>query len=260
MSHVTLTDRAAEVGDGPSDLGQSGVGVSVVGLGGLELGPEGDSRPDPDHAASVIAAAIDAGMNWLDTSENYLATRNESLIGEALALIDEEFFVTSKVAPGAGVTGSGSGFRPDEIHAACRDSLARLRRDQIDAYLLHHPAHRSVPLDETWGAMAELAEQGLVRAIGMSNYFVGDIERCHAQRPVDVIQDGLSLVDHLDLREKIRRCGELGIAATVYEPLAGGVLSGKTAERCSRRGPRRGPSRPGSSACSLPAASSAALP
>jgi aryl-alcohol dehydrogenase-like predicted oxidoreductase len=88
-----------------------------------------------------------------------------------------------------------------------------------------------VPLDETWGAMAELAEQGLVRAIGMSNYLVGDIERCHAQRPVDVIQDGLSLVDHLDQREKIRRCGELGIAATVYEPLAGGVLSGKTAEQ-----------------------------
>lgn len=70
----------------------------------------------------------------------------------------------------------------------------------------------------------------------MRRYLLGSVgvegcERCHAQRPVDAVQDGLSLVDRLDTREKLRRCGELGIAGTVFEPLAGGVLTGRTAEQ-----------------------------
>jgi aryl-alcohol dehydrogenase-like predicted oxidoreductase len=73
--------------------------------------------------------------------------------------------------------------------------------------------------------MAELQDAGLVRAIGMSNYDMEDVERCHAQRPVDAIQTGLSLVDHLGGRDMIRRCDELGIAVTVYEPVASGVLT-----------------------------------
>ena len=75
--------------------------------------------------------------------------------------------------------------------------------------------------------MAELVDTGLVRAIGLSNYELTDIERCHDQRPVDVVQEGLSLIDHLDARELIARCGELGIGVVVYEPLASGVLSGR---------------------------------
>jgi aryl-alcohol dehydrogenase-like predicted oxidoreductase len=78
--------------------------------------------------------------------------------------------------------------------------------------------------------MSELVEEGLVRAIGLSNYDVGDIERCHAQRTVDLVQDGLSLVDHLDARARFARCAELGIPVVVYEPLASGVLSGRTME------------------------------
>jgi aryl-alcohol dehydrogenase-like predicted oxidoreductase len=106
--------------------------------------------------------------------------------------------------------------------------LKRLGRDQIDIYLLHWPDDAGVPIDDTWGAMAELADAGLVRAIGMSNYDLADIERCHSVRLVDVVQDGLSLVDHLENRTLARRCGELGIGVTIYEPLASGVLGGKT--------------------------------
>jgi aryl-alcohol dehydrogenase-like predicted oxidoreductase len=73
-----------------------------------------------------------------------------------------------------------------------------------------------------------LVDEGLVRAIGLSNYPIEEVERSHAQRPVDVIQDGLSLVDHLDNRDLIRRCGQLGIGVVVYEPLGSGTLSGRS--------------------------------
>jgi aryl-alcohol dehydrogenase-like predicted oxidoreductase len=211
-------------------LGTSGVSVSTVGLGGFELGHEERDAPDVDRAVRVIETAIEAGTNWIDTSENYHDTRNESLIGAALARVRGEIMVSSKASPEPAITGGGSGFRRHEIHAACRSSLERLGRDHIDLYFLHFPDEKGVPLEETWGAMAELADQGLVRGIGLSNYQLADIERCHAQRPVDVVQDGLSLLD-VDLRKMVARCGELGIGAVIYEPLASGILSDKTLEQ-----------------------------
>ena len=142
-----------------------------------------------------------------------------------------DVLVASKVAPGAGITGGGSGFRREEVLQACSDSLRRLRRDHLDVYFLHYPDRTGVvPLEETWGALAELVDDGLVRAIGLSNYKLEDVERCHAQRPVDAVQIGLNLVDYIGDRPYVARCGELGIAATIYEPVAGGVLGGKTLE------------------------------
>ena len=130
-------------------LGTSGVLVSDVGLGGFELGPEAGEPADLDRAVKVVEASLAAGINWLDTSENYLETRNESLIGAALERVDGEFQVATKAAPGAAVTGGGSGFRPEQIHAACRASLVRLGREQIDVYFLHWPDDTGVPLEET---------------------------------------------------------------------------------------------------------------
>jgi aryl-alcohol dehydrogenase-like predicted oxidoreductase len=212
-------------------VGASGVEISRIGLGGYELGPEPDEEPDARRAARVIGTAGDHGVNWLDTSENYLATQNEGVIGEALQLVGGDFLVASKVAPGAAITGGGSGFRRDQVLQACHDGLTRLRRDHIDVYFLHWPDETGIPLEETWGAMAELADAGLVRAVGLSNYELEDVERCHDQRPVDAVQVGLSLVDYLEDRPYIARCGELGITVTIYEPLAGGILSGKTMEQ-----------------------------
>lgn len=212
-------------------LSRSGVWVSTVGLGGFELGPETGKEPDVERAVLVVETALAEGINWLDTSENYLETRNEALIGTALGMIRSEFLVASKVAPRVAITGGGSGFRPEQIHAACRASLRRLGREHIDIYFLHWPDDTGVPLEETWGAMAELVDTGLVRAIGLSNYALEDVERCHAQRPVDSVQTGLSLIDYIDDRGMIARCGELGIGVVVYEPLASGILSNKTLEQ-----------------------------
>src|SRR3954470_12683429 len=99
-------------------VGASGVDISVIGIGGYELGPEPAEHPDVDNAVAVIEAAYDAGVTWLDTSENYLATANESLIGEALRRLGHDFEVCTKVCPHAALTGGASGFRPEQVHAA----------------------------------------------------------------------------------------------------------------------------------------------
>jgi aryl-alcohol dehydrogenase-like predicted oxidoreductase len=205
--------------------GRDNIELTRVGLGGVELGPEEGEAPDVGRAVRVLAAAADAGINWIDTAEDYYENRNEAVIGEALARCGAVFYVSTKVGPSR----ASSGFRADQVRAACQGSLRRLQRDHLDAYLLHWPDD-VVPLEETWGTMSELVGEGLVRAIGLSNYDVGDIERCNAQRTVDLVQDGLSLVDHLDARARFARCAELGIPVVVYEPLASGVLSGRTME------------------------------
>lgn len=207
-------------------LGATSLQISVIGLGGVEFRGGDPSLREPRfaEAAGAVAAALESGINWIDTAEAYYEHRNESFIGRLLNQIDDELLIATKVSPVPG----GTGFRREEVRAACRASLDRLGREVIDLYFLHYPDETGVPLEETWGALAELVDEGLVRAIGLSNYRPEDIERCHAERPVDVVQDGLSLVDHLDNREAIRRCGELGIGVVVYGPLGSGTLSGRS--------------------------------
>jgi len=201
-------------------LGSSGVLVTEIGLGGWEF--EGEEQRTPAEVRAIVEASLESGSNWLDTAEVYHENRNELVIGRALDGLRDELVLSSKVAPPP----DGSGFRPEEVRAAVQASLQRLRTDRIDVYFLHWPDENGVPLAETWGAMSSLVDDGLVRAIGLSNYTTEEIESAHAERPVDVIQQGLSMIDHLDERPVVARCGELGIGAVIYEPLAGGVLSG----------------------------------
>ena len=211
------------------ELGRSGPSVSVVGLGGVELGSGAKGEPTLEGAAEAVRTALECGVNWLDTAEAYLDTGNETFIGDLLRHMGvgrDELLLSSKLLPGP----DGTGFRAGEVHRGCRASLARLGRDEIDVYLLHAPDETGVPLEETWGAMGELVEEGLARAIGLSNFTLEDVARCHSQQEVDLVQDGLSLVDHLDHRELFARCRELGIGVVVYEPLGSGTLSGKPIE------------------------------
>ena len=206
-------------------VGTTDVYLSVVGLGGAWLGHDVDNATHVSRATDVLRAVDEAGVNWVDTSENYYDTGNEAVIGVALHELNDSFLVCSKVAPGALRSGGGSGFRPEQVRRACEDSLRRLGRDRLDMYLLHWPDKSGVPLGDTWGAMASLVTDGLVRTIGLSNYEREDIARCHEQRPVDAIQTGLSVIEYLDDRSTIAWCGEKRIAVTIYEPLASGILT-----------------------------------
>jgi aryl-alcohol dehydrogenase-like predicted oxidoreductase len=200
--------------------------ISRVGLGGYELGPAAGEKPDLARAVRVLEAALDVGLTWVDTAEEYHDSRNEQLIGDAFRRLGDGLLVATKVAPAP----EGSGFRRDEIRDACRRSLARLGRERIDIYFLHRPDRDGVPLEESWAALAELVEEGLVGAVGLSNYGIEAIERCHRLRRVDFVQDGLSLIDYLDNRRLFVGSRDLGIPVVVYEPLGSGALTGRSIE------------------------------
>lgn len=202
-------------------LGAKGPEISVIGFGAWEAGGEAwGPNQSEDQVVEAIQAGIDAGISWIDTAEVYGNGTSERLVGRAIAGRREEVTVATKVAPKP----EGTGFRAQEVPRACRTSLERLGVEHIDLYQLHWRDHR-VPVEETWEAMAGLADQGLVRHIGVSNFDQDLIERCEAIRHVDSLQPQFSLL-HLKHRDLIRWCGDRGIGVVCYGPLAYGLLTG----------------------------------
>jgi aryl-alcohol dehydrogenase-like predicted oxidoreductase len=204
-------------------LGSSGPELSVIGFGAWEAGSGeewGAARPD-QQAIDAMHAALDAGMNWIDTAEVYGDGHSEEVVGRAISSYDGDVQVASKLAPRP----EGSGFRPEEVELGCRNSLKRLGIDAIDLYQLHWPDETGVPVEDTWGAMTKLLDDGLVRAIGVSNFEREEIERCEAMRHVDSLQAQLSML-HLDEADLIRWCGENGTGEVSYAPLGYGLLTG----------------------------------
>jgi aryl-alcohol dehydrogenase-like predicted oxidoreductase len=203
-------------------LGSQGPAISVIGFGAWEAG--GDMwgpNPPEDEVVATIRAALDAGLTWVDTAEVYGRGTSEELVGRALEGRRDDVILATKVAP----TPAGTGFRADEVREACLASLKRLGTDWIDLYQLHWPDSTGVPLEETWGGMAGLVEEGLVRFVGLSNFDRQDIERCIAIRHVDSLQPEFSLLN-LENRDLIRWCGEQGVGVVAYGPLAFGLLTG----------------------------------
>ena len=203
-------------------LGATGPELSVIGFGAWEAGGDawGPNRSESE-VIDAIGAGLDAGMNWVDTAEVYGNGVSEMLVGKALAGRRDGIFLATKVAPGP----EGTGFRPEQVRAACDASLGRLGVDAIDLYQLHWPDRSGVPVEDTWGAMGGLVDAGKVRWVGVSNFDRALIERCSAIRHVDSLQQEFSLV-RLDDRELIRWCGEAGIGVLSYSPLGAGLLTG----------------------------------
>jgi aryl-alcohol dehydrogenase-like predicted oxidoreductase len=208
-------------------LGSDGPRISVVGYGAWEAGGGsewGPARPD-ERIVEAIRAGLDAGINWIDTAEVYGSGRSEELVGRAVARRRQDVLIFTKVAPSP----EGTGFRPEEVHKACRGSLERLGVDHLDLYQLHWPDSTGVPVEETWGAMAELVEQGMVRHIGVSNFDREAIERCDAIRHVDSLQPEFSMLEP-ENSSLIAWCGQRGIGVITYGPLAYGILTGAITE------------------------------
>jgi aryl-alcohol dehydrogenase-like predicted oxidoreductase len=204
-------------------LGARGPAISVIGYGAWEAGgePVWGTAPPEERIVEAIRAVFDAGITWIDTAEVYGDGRSEELVARAVAGRRDEVAIATKVAPRS----EGSGFHPDQVREACAGSLRRLRTDHIDLYQLHWPDEEGTPVEDTWGAMSELLDEGLVLAIGVSNFDRALLERCEAIRHVDSLQQEFSMLSLAD-RELIRWCGERGTGVLSYGPLAYGLLTG----------------------------------
>jgi aryl-alcohol dehydrogenase-like predicted oxidoreductase len=204
-------------------LGSRGPDLSVIGFGAWEagMGREWDEAPPEEQVIEAVAMVFETGIDWIDTAEVYGNGTSERLVARAVAGRRDEIAIATKVAP----IPDGSGFRPEQVRQACRKSLDRLSTDRIDLYQLHWPDASGVPIEETWGAMASLVDEGLVRSVGVSNFDRDLIERCLAVRHVDSLQQEFSMLV-LDDRDLIRWCGDRGIGVLAYGPLAYGLLTG----------------------------------
>jgi aryl-alcohol dehydrogenase-like predicted oxidoreductase len=204
-------------------LGTSDLELSVVGFGAWEAGggSEWGNVPPQELIVEAIRTIFETGVDWIDTAETYGRGRSEELVALAVSDRREEVTIATKVAPRP----EGSGFRPEDVRLACTESLRRLRTGHLDLYQLHWPDETGVPVEETWAAMAALVDEGLVRAIGVSNFDRALIERCEVVRHVDSLQQEFSFLRTEDA-ELIRWCGEHGTGVVSYGPLAYGLLAG----------------------------------
>jgi aryl-alcohol dehydrogenase-like predicted oxidoreductase len=208
-------------------LGSGGPDITTVGYGAWQAGGGSWGAPRADaEVVAAIQAAIDAGMSWIDTAEVYGNGTSERLVGRAIAGRRDEVLVFTKVAP----SDEGSGIRPDQIGRAVRGSLDRLGIERIDLYQVHWP-DPAVPVEETWGAMAALVEQGLVARIGVSNFDRPLLERCLPIHPVASVQNELSLLRRDDVDELLPWLAEQGIGYLAYSPLGSGLLTGSFGPR-----------------------------
>jgi aryl-alcohol dehydrogenase-like predicted oxidoreductase len=203
-------------------LGARGPEISVVGYGAWEAGGAAwGPNESEDVVIDAIRTGIDAGIDWIDTAEVYGDGVSETLVGRAISGRRDEVVLATKVAPQP----EGSGFAPAQVRDACEKSLGRLGTDRIDLYQLHWPDTSGTLLEDTWGAMSELHDAGLVRSIGVSNFDREQIERCLAIRHVDSLQPEFSMLVR-ENAELIRWCGQQEIGVVTYGPLAFGLLTG----------------------------------
>ncbi|HTX46260.1 MAG TPA: aldo/keto reductase [Solirubrobacteraceae bacterium] len=210
-------------------LGTHGPDVSRLGLGCMGMS---GSYGHADRAESIatIHAALDAGINLLDTGDFYAMGHNEMLVGDALGQrpgARDEILLSVKFGAQRGPDGAWLGYdaRPQAAKTALAYTLQRLRTDHIDIY---RPARLdpNVPIEETVGAIAELIEAGYVRYVGLSEVGVETIRRAAATHPVVDLQIEYSLISRGIEREILPACRELGIAITAYGILSRGLISG----------------------------------
>ena len=250
-------------------LGRTGLKVSPLCLGTMMFG--GWGNPDHDDSVAVIHAAIDAGINFIDTADVYSAGESEEILGKAIVGRRDDLVIATKFHGAMGSDPNRSGNSRRWIMRAVEDSLRRLGTDYIDLYQVHRP-EPGTDVDETLGALTDLVHQGKVRYLGSSTFPPSAVveaqwaaERRQRERfvceqpPYSILARGIEA-------ELLPTCERYGMGTIVWSPLAGGWLSGKwrkgaddlTSRRAQRIPARYDLSRPENQA-KLDAAESLAL-
>jgi aryl-alcohol dehydrogenase-like predicted oxidoreductase len=211
-------------------LGRTGIKVSPLCLGAMMFGAWGN--PDHEDSVSIIHAALDAGINFIDTADVYSAGESEVIVGKALVGRRDDVVLATKVHGQMGEDPNMAGNSRRWIIRECEASLRRLGTDHIDLYQIHRP-DPATDIDETLGALTDLVQQGKVRAIGSSTFPASQIVEAQwvadkrgrerfvcEQPPYSLLVRGIEA-------EILPVCETYGMGAIVWSPLAGGWLSGK---------------------------------
>lgn len=200
--------------------------VSALGLGCMGMS-EFYGSPDEAGGIATIHRALDLGVTFLDTADMYGPFTNERLVGKAIAGRRDEVQLATKFGNERLPDGTRLGINgsPEYVRAACDASLERLDVDHIDLYYQHR-VDKTVPIEETVGAMKELVEAGKVRHLGLSEASAETIRRAHAVHPITALQTEYSLFTRDIEDEILPTLRELGIGLVPYSPLGRGLLTG----------------------------------
>src|SRR3979411_2319640 len=213
-------------------LGNSNLEVSALGLGCMGLSFGYGPAVDKKEGISLIRAAVQRVITFVDTAECYGPYTNEELVGEALAPFREQVVIATKfgfkIDPNTGKQ-AGLDSRPEHIREVAEASLKRLKSDVIDLFYQHR-VDPEVPIEDVAGAVKELIQQGKVKHFGLSEAGVQVIRRAHAVQPVTALQSDNPLWWREPEAEILPTLEELGIGFVPFSPLGKGFLTGKISE------------------------------
>ena len=223
-------------------LGQSKIEVTPIILGTWAMGGWMWGGTNEQECVAAVQAGIDNGITTIDTAPVYGTGLSEEIVGRAIQGRRHQVVIATKcgmnwtskegVEPAHSVDQKGSPIiirkncKPIDIAQECEESLKRLKIDEIDLYQIHWP-DTSTPIEDSWGAMVKLKEQGKVKAIGVSNYNLDQLQRAHAIHPVASIQPPFSLIRRGIEQDILPFCQKNCIGVIVYSPLERGLLTGK---------------------------------
>ena len=211
-------------------LGKSNLEVSAIGLGCMGLSFGYGPAVDKQQGISLIRAAVERGVTFVDTAEVYGPFTNEELVGEALAPFRDQVVIATKF--GFKIENgkqAGLDSRPEHIKEVADASLKRLKTDRIDL-LYQHRVDPNVPIEDVAGAVKGLIHQGKVKHFGLSEAGVKTIRRAHAVQPVAALQSEYSLWWREPEAEVLPTLEELGIGFVPFSPLGKGFLTGKISQ------------------------------
>lgn len=209
-------------------LGRTGERVGAIGFGCMGLVGWYGIRDDAEGRATLLEA-IDRGVNHLDTASSYQLGENERFVGAVIRERRHEVFLASKY----GITRTADGTlvidnKPQSLRKAVEASLARLGTDRIDLYYLHR-IDRTVSIEDSVGALAELVRAGKLRYVGLSECSVETLRRACAVHPIAAVQNEYSIWTREPEGGILPACRELGVALVAYSPLGRGFLAGNFA-------------------------------